>query len=704
MILKGVTKLKNRISTKIIACVVLCSILISAVVGITGIEISTNVIKNEAYDKISNIAKSRGNEYSIEIQKTENTVKEYAKIISDSIELSKINDIDYINSFETEFASLTKSIGLSNNGIVGLYINFNPELTGGENPYDLAYYNDGSSGEGEVFKNSYTMEDYDENNKDLAWYYEPIKAKEGVWSKPYVDPESNNIKMISYTMPVYKDNQLVGVVGLDISYENLEKMILGTRLYDTGNAFLLDKDYTFLVDKDKTPEDNLNMMEDGKYSYVAEDIESKKESVLELDFEGEKTVMGYYKLSNGQIMGVRVPKDEVLKSMKDLTFIMAAVIAVGLVVSIVLALYISRKISRPIETATKFIQKISQLDLTANDENINFVISNKDETGLMMESLLRQRDELIKIVKVLKSNSLEVLEHTDIISTAGNETVESIALISTTMEELSGRAEEQSKEVSNGLNKLNNLAREIEEIVESISKLEQYSVDMENVKEQGVQSINILSEKLDANVEAVMSVGDNIDALLIKSNLIGEAINLISSISRQTSILALNASIESAKAGQSGKGFTVIAEEIRKLAEKSAESTNEIQDIVEQIQNEISLGKNNMDNSKVVFEEANKVMIVSRESFKAIGESVNNTMKQVKGLAANMKKVDEDKEDVLLSIEEISSITEEFAISVENVTKNINKQEVAMENTSERTEELKEVSEALSNVVKKFKN
>lgn len=696
--------MKNRISTKIITCVVLCSILISAVVGITGIKISTSVIKNEAYDKISNIAKSRGNEYSIEIQKTENTVKEYAKIISDSIELSKINDIDYMNSFEEKFSSLTKSIGLSNKGIVGLYINFNPELTGGEKPYDLAYYNDGNSEDGEVFINSYTMEDYDENNEDLSWYYKPIKVKEGVWSKPYVDPESNNIKMISYTMPVYKDNQLVGVAGLDISYENLEKMILGTRLYDTGNAFLLDKDYTFLVDKDKTPENNLNMMEDGRYSYVVEDIESKKDSVLELDFEGEKTVIGYYKLSNGQIMGVRVPKDEVLKSMRDLTFIMTAVIAVGLVVSIALALYISRKISRPIEIATKFIQKISQLDLTANDENLNFMISNKDETGLMMESLLMQRDELIKIVKVLKSNSLEVLEHTDIISTAGNETVESVALISTTMEELSGRAEEQSKEVGNGLNKLNNLAREIEEIVESISKLEQYSVDMETVKEQGVESINILSEKLDENVEAAMSVGDNIDALLIKSNLIGEAINIISSISRQTGILALNASIESAKAGQSGKGFTVIAEEIRKLAEKSAESTNEIQDVVEQIQNEISLGKANMDNSKVAFEEANKVMTISRESFNDIGESVNNTMKQIKSLAVNMKKVDEDKKDVLLSIEEISAITEEFAISVENVTKNINKQEVAMENTSERTEELKEVSKVLSDVVKKFKN
>ncbi|MDS0527632.1 methyl-accepting chemotaxis protein [Clostridium sp. SHJSY1] len=690
--------MRNKISTKIIACVVLCSILISVAVGIIGIKVSTNVIKNEAYNNISNIAKSRGNEYSIEIEKTENTVKEYAKIISDAIDVSKINNIDYINTFENQFASLTKSIGFSNEKIVGLYINFNPELTEGENPYDLAYYS------GEISYNSYTMDDYNESNEDLAWYYEPIKAKEGIWSKPYIDPESDNIKMISYTMPVYKDDKLIGVVGLDISYENLEKMILGTNLYDTGSAFLLDKDYTFLVDKNRTSEDNLSTMEDGQYNYIAEDIKNKKESVLEVNFQGRKTVIGYYTLSNKQIIGVKVPTDELLKSMRDLTFIMGSVIAIGVLISIVLALYISRKISKPIEIATKCIEKLSGLDLTDNDENINSIALNKDETGLMMKSLLRQKDELIKIIKVLKSNSLEVLEHTDIISTSSNETVESIALISATMEELSGRAEEQANEASNGLNRLNNLAKQIEEIVESISKLEQYSEDMQKVKEQGVQSINILNEKLEANFEAAMSVGDNIDSLLKKSNLIGEIITMISSISKQTSILALNASIESEKAGQSGKGFSVIAAEIRKLAERSAESTNEIQDIVGQIQKEISLGKSNMDNSKVALEEASNVMGISRESFNGIGESINNTMKQIKSLVTNIKKVDRDKYEVIVSIEEISLITEELALSVENVTKNINKQEVAMENTAERTEELKEVSKVLSKVVKKFKN
>src|SRR5690349_4348920 len=106
---KGECRLKNKISNKIILCVVVCSVLISAVVGITAIKGSTSAIKQEAYGKISSIAESRGNEYSIEIQKTENTVKEYAQIISDNIDISKVNDDKYMNGFERQFASLTNS-------------------------------------------------------------------------------------------------------------------------------------------------------------------------------------------------------------------------------------------------------------------------------------------------------------------------------------------------------------------------------------------------------------------------------------------------------------------------------------------------------------------------------------------------------------------------------------------------------------------
>ena len=147
------------------------------------------------------------------------------------------------------------------------------------------------------------------------------------------------------------------------------------------------------------------------------------------------------------------------------------------------------------------------------------------------------------------------------------------------------------REAQGGSYKLNILAGEIEEVVVSITSLKEYSIEMEKMQEKGSKAIKELNVKLGLNVQATEKVASNIDGLSNKSSLIGEIISTIQSIASQTNLLALNAAIEAARAGDSGKGFAVVAEEIRKLAEKTAISTNEIDDIVKQIQGEISLGK-----------------------------------------------------------------------------------------------------------------
>lgn len=687
----------KKISNKIILCVVTCSVLISAVVGITAIKESTIVIKDEAYGKILSIAESKGNKYSIEIQKTENTVKEYAQVISDSIDMSKVNDAKYMNSFQSQFATLTKSIGVSNNDIVGLYINFNPELTGGQQPYDLAYFYDERTNQREIYYNSYKISDYHQDNKELFWYYDPIKEKGGVWSKPYVDPESNNIKMISYTMPVYKNDQLIGVAGLDIGFENLQEMISGTKIYDTGNAFLLDKDYTFIVDKDKTLEDNLGTMKNGQYNNLVDEMKNNKESYLEVNFEGKETLIGYSTLSNGQIIGIRVPAAEVFSGMKRITYIMVAVIAVGMILSSILGLFISRKISIPIEAATRFIKRLANLDLTDSEQSIYKMRFNKDETGTMIESLIQQRDELIKIVKVLKRNSLEVLQHTNIISTAESETVESITMMADVMEKLLERASEQARAVRIGSSKLDNLAEEIEESVDSITELAENAIELQRMQEQGSQSIYVLGEKLTSNIKSFSSIDNNIDEVLKNSELLEELLSTTKLIYGEINSLAID-SLSNLQDNDEE-----VKEKIKELSEKADESLNKMEEIINKNKEDATLGKKNMEKSKHTSQEVDRMMGWSTESIDGIATSINNIMQQIKNLVVSINKLNKDKDGVLASIEEISLITDEVAVSAENVTASIGEQEVAMKSTSERTKELKKVSEVLGNVVEKFK-
>lgn len=611
--------MKNKISTKIIASILLCSIIISAVIGITATNVATREIKEEAFNRIESIAESKGNEFSIQVEKSENAVKEYAQIISDGVDTSKLSSGEYIDSIEKKFGPFAKSVGISNNRIIGLYINFNPEITGGK-AHDIAYYYDKNSKEADVFYDSYKADEYFEGNAELSWYYQAVKAKEGVWAKPYIDPKSDNTKMISYTMPVYKNDKLIGVAGIDISFEELQNMILDTKVYDTGNAFLLDKDFNFIVEKNVSSNENFNTMRDGAYKDAVDEIKNKKKSFVEINIQGEKTVLGYFTLENGDIVGVRVPTSEVLHSISSLKAVMLTVVVVGLILAGILGLYISRKISKPIEMATDSMKKLAKLDLSDGGEDFDSLLSNKDETGLMIESLIAQRYELLEIVKALRWNSYQIMEDTNTICDAEADTVHSISMITKVMEQLSEKACYQTEKVMNVSTKVDNITREIKDSIEDISKIEENSKIIEEIREKGRESLKQLSERFEANIK------------------------------------------------------------------------------------DVNITENTNDNAyNVIVEEAKNIIEVSNEVIDGIGKAASNAIKEIEGFAADLNKLNDDKGDMIGSLEEISQLTEEVTLSVENVTASIEEQESAMRSTAERTTELKNVSKALEDMVNKFK-
>lgn len=394
--------MKKKLSFRIVTAIVLCSVLVSSIVGVISIIQSTNIIKSEAKDKLLNIASSRGNEYSIITSKAENTVKELSEIVLGSIDVSKVKDDNYLNNYENELSGIVKSLADSNEGIVGLYINFDPGFTSGNKGFDVTYTYDESEKEGIIETNVYNLNDYRQDNQDLDWYYNPIKAEKGVWSKIYVDSVSK-VNMISYTMPVYSNNELVGVAGLDMSFESLKKLILSTKVFDTGNAFLLSDDFTFLVDKSKTSEDNLSTMDNGKYKYITDEMKSKKSSVLEVNYEGKQTLIGYYKMDNGQIVGVNVPSAEVLKNLNKIIYVIILVMLIGILISILVALYIGRRISRPIEECSKHMNIIAKGDLSKQVPDKYLKL--EDEVGLLTKSTKLMQDGMRNLIKNVQSES-----------------------------------------------------------------------------------------------------------------------------------------------------------------------------------------------------------------------------------------------------------------------------------------------------------
>lgn len=640
--------MKKKLSFRIVTAIVLCSVLVSSIVGVISIIQSTNIIKSEAKDKLLNIASSRGNEYSIITSKAENTVKELSEIVLGSIDVSKVKDDNYLNNYENELSGIVKSLADSNEGIVGLYINFDPGFTSGNKGFDVTYTYDESEKEGIIEINVYNLNDYRQDNQDLDWYYNPIKAEKGVWSKIYVDSVSK-VNMISYTMPVYSNNELVGVAGLDMSFESLKKLILSTKVFDTGNAFLLSDDFTFLVDKSKTSEDNLSTMDNGKYKYITDEMKSKKSSVLEVNYEGKQTLIGYYKMDNGQIVGVNVPSAEVLKNLNKIIYVIILVMLIGILISILVALYIGRRISRPIEECSKHMNIIAKGDLSKQVPDKYLKL--EDEVGLLTKSTKLMQDGMRNLIKNVQSESDISQNATKYVKGYVTELNSSIEDVSANTQELSAYMEETAA----ASEEMTATAQEIEKAVEAIVKSTQNgTAEVNEINKRAVDIKENVNKAQKKAADILLETREELDKAIENSKVV-EQINVLTEsimqITSQTNLLALNAAIEAARVGEAGKGFSVVAEEIRKLADQSKDTAIEIHNITSKVTGSV----NDLSNS------SNKLL-------QFVSADVNNDYKTMLDVADKYSK---DAEFVDNLVTDFSSTSEELLASIQDVLKTI---------------------------------
>jgi methyl-accepting chemotaxis protein len=327
----------------------------------------------------------------------------------------------------------------------------------------------------------------------------------------------------------------------------------------------------------------------------------------------------------------------------------------------------------------------------------------KDETKSIVDSLNRVAESFAAMVTASQEVAGEVSTSSKNLSIVTEQSTELTNQIAQTVQEVAAGAEAQLEGTENIVNVMEQVSRGIQGIAENSSTVSEASRKMREEAELGNQFISGVVNKMNNINMSVNETNSTIRSLGEKSKDISQIIDAITNIASQTNLLALNAAIEAARAGEQGRGFAVVADEVRKLAEQSSQSVNQVANIIQTIQNETEVSVKNM--NKVTGEVKDGMSVVNETGgiFKNILDAVKNVDEQIQEVSTSAEEIYASVEEISASTIEVSKHSREFSEGAQTVSASSEEQLASMEEIAASSASLYEMAEKLKSQIEMFK-
>lgn len=530
---------------------------------------------------------------------------------------------------------------------------------------------------------------------DRPWYTTAIEYPGEVKLTSAYEATGIEGIIVSNVVSIEKDGKQTGVLGLDVSLEGLTDIIKEISIGKNGYVILAQEDGTILAHP-KDPKLNFQPISNLNIPSLKD---LSKDGTFETELDGEDYVLNTITsdIDGWKYIAV-IKKDEILSTaifIRSMIFIIGGIFAVlAVIASILMSLRI-----------TKRINKISDLSLAMSNGDLTQQITVKvnDEIGDMAENFNTMSNSLKETIKKISQESQQLSATSEELAassienqTVSNEISESIQLVAT-------GTDEQDAAMKNAVGIINEVFKHVDDVTVSMNNV---SNSIHYSAETAKQGSDVVEQTVNQMVEIdknVSSSANKISMLNEKSNEIRQISLIIQSISEQTNLLALNAAIEAARAGEHGKGFAVVADEVRKLAEQSSNSALQINEIIQDIEEGIedSMGLVNLGVSS-----AKEGMKLVNESGKAFGEIKDSILAGTTKIAEVGKAMENMKNhiaEVVVHIEEVSKTSIEVNNYSQNVAASSEEMSASMEEVSSVSQELARMSNELEVAIQQFK-
>lgn len=532
--------------------------------------------------------------------------------------------------------------------------------------------------------------------KGNSWYKDVVERDgKSYWLSPHEEKIVEgrpNTYLSSLSLMKDDNNNVTGTIKIDIKASVLNQILDETKLGENGYIFIVGRDGEIVAHKDKDMAGT--RLDSGIYDSIVNstsgDFEFKDGST---DMYGICVDSDY---NDWRYIAV-VPEKELFATATNIQKYTSVITLICLVLCFAITVFVSFEITRPINSIIALTKKLANGDLTLKSDDykileLDLLGSNFNEMSEKLNNTLKTTTDianetdrvstnLADITEGLKNSSREIAQAVQEITTGSNEQVEK------TMD-CAQAAEDLSENINNVIGEMRNISQKADNCI--------------NIARDNKSVVRKLNENSQESFKILVKVMETISGLSKSTNEILSILGEIDNIAKQTNLLSLNASIEAARAGDAGRGFSVVADEIRKLSDQSKMSSVKIAGMINDISQSVEETISTSNIAQTAFKEEMVQVNKTVDAFGVIEEQVDSVVKSMVEAISSLDKIEEKKNFLSENIDNISSISERNAAATEQVMASVETEFNSSEDMNNIAQLLSEKSQMIKERLESF--
>ncbi len=419
---------------------------------------------------------------------------------------------------------------------------------------------------------------------------------------------------------------------------------------------------------------------------------------------GNQYLCGYHPLkgADGKVVGMLfagIPTEQINAIQNKFIMSIAVAVVILLVITGVLSWIMIGKIMETMEVVCERLSNIGQGDFRGADLDVH----SDDEVGDLATAANNVQHELRTLMKDVASSAEQLAAASEELTASASDTTKSVTQVANTVIKMAEGANEQSNELDGVLEQTDGMTHEMQNLYDASQEMKKTAQSSREGADEGRAAVNEAVGSMEQMATQMAEASQVVGTLGERSKEIGQIVETISNIADQTNLLALNAAIEAARAGEAGRGFSVVAEEVRKLAEQSGEAASNISSLIGGIQKDTDAAVSAMERQNASVQSSSEVVNRAGEAFAKIDGLVNELYGHIQTSIESINHATASSQHVMESVQKVRSVATEVTDQAQTVSASTEEQSSVMHQITDASLSLANMAQKLQEEIAKFK-